>query len=217
MLIGERMSHPVITVHADLSLPDALEMMKREHKRHFPVVDSHGKLVGIVTEKDLIHASASNATSLSVWELNYLLNRITVEQVMSKDVITVTEDTPIEDAARIMADRKVGCLPVVREREVVGIITETDLFKMLLELFGARYGGVRLSVLIEDTPGKLHEFTEPIQSIGANIKSIGSFMGETSGTSGMVVKVAGASADAIRKAIEPYVIKILDIRETTGG
>ena len=96
-----------------------LNLMKREHIRRTPVVKD-GKLVGIVSDKDLLNASPSPATSLSVWELNYLLSKITVSEVMTKNVLTVTEDTPIEEAARIMADNKIGGLPVIRGGHVVG-------------------------------------------------------------------------------------------------
>src|SRR5690349_163962 len=99
MLVHERMSRPIIPVHPDTSVPEAIELMRREKIRRAPVIHD-GKLVGIVSERDLTHASASSSTTLSVWELNYLLSKITVGQVMTKQVITVAEDTPIEEAAR---------------------------------------------------------------------------------------------------------------------
>src|SRR3990170_281956 len=141
MLVGQRMTQPVITIEGEIPVQDALNLMGKEHVRRLPVVDGKGVLTGIVSERDLLHASASSATSLSVWELNYLISKIKVESVMSSDVITVTEDTPVEEAARIMADNKIGGLPVMRGGKVVGIITETDLFKLFLELLGARESG----------------------------------------------------------------------------
>lgn len=105
MLVGERMSHPVITVPPSMPIVEALNLMKREHIRRAPVVQE-GKLVGIVSEKDLLNASPSSATSLSVWELNYLLSKVTVKEIMTTKVLTVDESTPIEEAARIMADNK---------------------------------------------------------------------------------------------------------------
>jgi len=127
MLVGERMSHPVIHIPPDTSIHDALQLMKREGIRRTPVVKK-GKLVGIVSEKDLLNATPSQATTLNVWELNYLLSKITIEDIMTRDIITVTEDTPIEEAARIMADHKIGGLPVMRNDSMVGIISETALF-----------------------------------------------------------------------------------------
>ena len=137
MLVGERMSHPVIHISPDFTIHDAIQLMKHEGIRRMPVV-AKGKLIGIVSETDLLNASPSQATSLSVWELNYLLSKVTVEEIMTKDVITIAEDTPIEEAARILADNKIGCLPVMKDENLVGIITETDLFRLLLELMGAR-------------------------------------------------------------------------------
>ena len=147
MLVGERMKSPVITVRPDMPVVDALNLMRQEHIRRTPVVKD-GKLVGIVSEKDLLNASPSPATSLSIYEMNYLLSKIQVKEVMTKNVLTVTEDTPIEEAARIMADNKIGSMPVLRNDQMVGIITETDLFKLLLELMGAREVGVRVTALI---------------------------------------------------------------------
>jgi len=112
MLVGERMKKLVITVTKDVPIQEALAMMKRDKFRRLPVVDERGKLIGIVTESDLLNASPSDATSLSVWEINYLLSKITIEKVMTTRVITVAEDTPIEEAARIMSDNKIGGLPV---------------------------------------------------------------------------------------------------------
>ena len=144
MQVGERMSHPIISIAPDMPVHDALDMFKREHIRRAPVV-KEGKLVGIVSDKDLLNASPSPASSLSVWEMNYLLSKITVSEVMTKKVLTVSEDTPIEEAARIMADNKVGGVPVMRDGHVVGIITETDLFKIFLEFMGAREKGIRIT------------------------------------------------------------------------
>jgi acetoin utilization protein AcuB len=141
MFVGERMSKPVITLRPDSPVHDALAMFRKEHIRRAPVMDNN-ELVGIASERDLLNASPSSATSLSVWELNYLISKVTVKDVMTRGVITVSEDTPIEEAARIMADKKIGGLPVMDGKRLVGIITETDLFKVLLELMGARDKGV---------------------------------------------------------------------------
>ncbi len=138
MLVGERMTRNPITTGPDATISDALAMMRREKVRRLPVVGKKGRLLGIVSEKDLLYASPSPATSLSVWEINHLLSRLHVSDVMTSDVITVTEDVFLEDAARMMADNKIGALPVVRGDTLVGIITETDLFKLFIELFGVR-------------------------------------------------------------------------------
>jgi acetoin utilization protein AcuB len=212
MLVGERMSKPVITVDPDVPIQDALQLMKKEKIRRMPVTD-RGKLVGIVSEKDLLYASPSKATSLSVWELNYLMSKITVEDVMTKEVVTVSEDTPVEEAARIMADNKIGGLPVVRDGAVVGIITETDLFKIFLELLGARQKGVRISALVPDVPGELAALTGAIRDAGGNIIALGTFSGETSEDRMIAVKVEGVDVETLERAIRPHVKRIVDIRE----
>ena len=125
MFVGERMSRPVITVAPETPVHDALAMFKKEHIRRAPVIKD-GKLLGIVTENDLLNASPSPATTLSVWEMNYLMSKVTVKHVMSKKVKTIDVDTPIEEAARIMTDSEIGGMPVTREGKIVGMITETD-------------------------------------------------------------------------------------------
>ncbi len=213
MLVGERMSHPVITVPPDLPIAEALNLMRRERIRRAPVV-KEGKLLGIVSEKDLLNASPSPVTSLSIWELNYLLSKVTVEEVMTKHVLCVTEDTPIEEAARIMADNKVGGLPVMRNDHIVGIITETDLFKIFLELMGAREKGIRASVLVLDQPGQLAKLSQTIAHLGGNIVALGTFAGEDPTNRLVTFKVSGVEESQLRQAITPLVEKLVDIRTT---
>jgi len=213
MLARERMSYPVITIHPKMPMIEALDMMRKEHVRRFPVVDKRGRLVGIVSEKDLLNASPSDANSLSIYEVNYLLSKLEVKEIMTEHVITITEETPIEEAARIMADNKIGGLPVTQDNEVVGIITETDLFKIFLELMGAREPGVRVSALVPNVPGELAQLTKTISDLGGYIVSLGTFLGESSENREVCVKVAGIEMEVIKEAIDPYVEKILDIRE----
>jgi acetoin utilization protein AcuB len=207
------MSHPVITVHPRMPMVDALALMRKEHIRRLPVINKRGKLVGIVTELDLVHASPSDATSLSIYEVNYLITKILVKEIMTEEVITATEDTPLEDAALIMADHKIGAMPVIRDSHLVGIITETDLFKVFLELLGAREEGVRLAVLVADVPGKLATLTQSISNIGGNILALGTFLGESTENREVTVKVEGVTSEALRAAVDPIVERVLDIRE----
>jgi acetoin utilization protein AcuB len=215
MLVGERMKQPVITIRPDVPVQDALNLMRKEHVRRFPVLDGHGKLVGLVTEKDLLNAQPSEATTLSVWEISYLLSKITVERVMSRKLITVTKDTPLEEAARIMADSKVGCLPVMQGDDLVGIITETDLFRVFLELLGAREAGVRVTAALINQPGKLMDLVGVIYKLGGNIISLGTFSGDSPQIGIVTVKVSNVSLETIRAAITPIVQEIIDIRDTS--
>jgi acetoin utilization protein AcuB len=207
------MSHPVFTIHPKMPMQDALNLMHQEHVRRFPVVDKRGRLVGIVSEKDLLDATPSDATSLSIYEVNYLLSKITVKEIMTVHIITITEDTPIEEAARIMADNKIGGLPVIRENEVVGIITETDLFKIFLELLGAREPGVRIAALVPNIPGELAQLTKAIFEIGGNVVALSTFLGDSSENREVCIKVSGVDARALEETLEPFVEKFIDIRE----
>ncbi len=214
MFVKDRMSYPVITIHPEMPIQDALNLMHKESVRRLPVVDKKGHLIGIVTDKDLLHASPSDATSLSIWEVTYLLSKITVERIMITEVVTIAEDTPIEEAALIMADSKIGGLPVVRDSELVGIITETDLFKVFLELLGAREAGVRLAALVANQPGELAKVTNAILELGGNIVSLGTFMGESAENREITLKVDGVDHQVLREAIEPIVERVVDIRES---
>ncbi len=216
MLVGERMTKPAITVRPETPMPDALELMRKEHIRRLPVVNKRGELVGIVTEADLLKASPSEATSLSIYEVTYLLSKLPIDRIMTRKVITITEDTPLEEAARTMADHAIGGLPVMRGKEVVGIITETTLFRIFLELFGARRAGIRLTVSMADQPGRLASLAKAIAEAGGNIIALGSFLGETSGQGRITMKVEGVKMDLLKKTVQPCVDKIIDIRMTSG-
>jgi acetoin utilization protein AcuB len=211
MLVGERMSHPVLTVSPDMSALDAQAFMRREHVRRVPVIQD-GKLVGIVTESDLLNASPTQATLLSVWEINYLVSKIKVSQVMTKKVRTIDENTPIEEAARVMIDNKIGGLPVLRDGKVVGIITETDLFKVMLEMLGARQQGTRASVLVPNKAGEIAALSRAIFEAGGDIIALGTFAGDDPSTAELAFKVAGLDEVSLRATLTPLVTEIRDIR-----
>jgi len=213
MFVGERMSHPVVSVSPETPIHDVLIMFKKEHIRRAPVVKD-GKMVGIVSERDLLNASPSPVTSLSVWEMNYMLSKVTVKQVMSRKIKTVDIGTPIEEAARIMADSKIGGLPVMQNGKVVGIITETDLFKVFLELMGARTKALRVTVLIDDLPGQLEKITKAVSNAGGNFIAFGQFSGSDPSTKVVTFKVAGMKKDDVKKALAKVVKKFWDIRQS---
>jgi len=139
MLVREKMHRSVITISPDQSLFAARERMRKHGIRRLPVVRG-GQLVGMVTDRDVRQAWASPATALSTHELLYLLDKVTVEEIMTSRVFTVTPDTPLVEAARLLHDRKIGGLPVVEGKTLVGILTETDLLATLIELLAGREG-----------------------------------------------------------------------------
>jgi acetoin utilization protein AcuB len=184
------MSSPAVTITPDTPFQDALKLMRTYGFRRLPVINNKGELVGIVSERDLLYTSPSKATSLNVWELHYLLSRLQIREIMTGDVITTTPDTPIEDAAHLMADNKIGGLPVVDEKNgVVGVITETDVFKAFDELFAGGYFGLRLTLEVPEKKGVLEELCRAIHRLGGSIVSVGSFYSDGSGKRGLVVKV----------------------------
>jgi len=213
MLVGERMSRPVISVSPEAPIHDVLVMFKKEHIRRAPVLKD-GKLVGIISQGDLLNASPSSVTTLSVWEMNYLLSKVTVKGVMSKKVTSVDIDTPIEEAARIMADNKIGGMPVLNNGKVVGMITETDLFKVFLELMGARDKGIRVTASIDDKPGELAKVTKAIAEAGGNFVSFGFFSGEDASTKVLTFKVEGIKKEEIKRVLGTSVKKFWDVRQS---
>jgi acetoin utilization protein AcuB len=204
--------HP-LTVKPDAPVDATLKRMKEERIRRFPVVGDEGELVGIVSQTDLLYAAPSPATSLSVYEMHYLYSRIEVSQVMTEDVITVEHDDPIEEAARLMVDHRIGGLPVMRDGNLVGIITETDIFKAFMEMLGARDQGVRLTVLCPDRRGELAALANAVAELGGDIISLGTFWGEDAQSSLITIKVANVDKDEIVEKIKAHVLEIVDVRE----
>lgn len=172
MFVAQRMSANPITITSNTALTDAMQIM-REHKfRRMPVVDN-GKLVGIITDRDLREASPSTATSLSIFELNYLLAKMQVKEIMQRKVITINAYAVIEEAALLMYNYKIGGLVVVdNDGKVIGMITETDIFKCFVDVMGLSEGKTRLTIAVEDRIGVLHEITGIFTAAGINIDSL---------------------------------------------
>jgi acetoin utilization protein AcuB len=197
MLVVERMTSDPVTIDYDAEVRQALEILKARRLRHLPVLDDDGALVGIVSEKDLLRAQPERL----------------VREVMTKDVVTVTEYTALEEAARIMADSKISSLPVMRNGKLVGIVTETDLFQVFLEFLGAREEGVRLTMLIPEEKGMLASLTSEIANMGGNILALGTFMGEDPTNRMVTVKVADVPTAKLVAIMEALGMEIVDVRE----
>jgi len=212
MTVGQRMTRNPITVKPDTPVSEAQYTMRKEKIHRFPVVDKDQKLKGIVTEKNLLYAAPSPATTLDVYELSYLLSKLKVDEVMSTALVTVSEDTPIEEAARIMVDNNIGGLPVMREGKLVGIITESDLFKVFLEMFASRQKGVRMTMVVPEERGELAKLAGAVSAIGGNIVALGTFLGDDSSQTLLTMKVQDIGADELTKAVAPLVKKIVDTR-----
>jgi acetoin utilization protein AcuB len=214
MLVKDRMSKHPLTVSGDESIADTHRYMQEQNVRHLPVVDKTGQMIGLVTENDLLKAEPSSATSLSVWEIHSLLTRVRVKDVMVHEVIATTEDTPIEEAAHLMLEHKIGCLPVLRDGKLVGIITESDLFRTFMELFAARQKGLRITMEVPDREGELAKVAQAIANQRGYIAACGVFMSEDPTKWGLVLKVRNVKTQELTSALSAIEgARILDVRE----
>ncbi len=215
MLIRQIMTKKPVTIRTDVSVSDALDLMHEKKVHRLPVLDRDKKLVGIVSEGDLLYASPSPATSLNVWEIHSLLAKLKVEKVMTRKVITVSDEAPIEEAAQIMVDKKIGGLPVLREGALVGIVTETDLFKVFVSMLGGYRPGVRVSASISGAKGTFARIAKAIFEAGGDIVGLGfnevSHLPEEDWE--MTIKVQDLSKDKLASVLKPVVRKIKDIRK----
>jgi acetoin utilization protein AcuB len=186
-----------VTISGGAMVKQALDLMEEHHLRILPVVDERAGLVGIVSEKDLLRTDASDL----------------VETMMTREVITVTEYTAIEEAARVMVDCRVSSLPVMRNNRLVGIITETNLFRVFLELLGAREEGLRLTMLVPEEQGMLASMTAEIAGMGGNILALGTFMGDDPTNRMVTVKVSNVPGEKLIAIMEALGMEIVDVRE----
>lgn len=172
MLVKDVMTSNPVTVQMTTSVNDLQSLMKKHDIDTVPVTDKQGALVGLITKADLRKSTPSDATSLDMFELSYLLSKLTVEKVMIKSVKTTTENTAVEEAARLLEDYNISCLPVVKNGLVIGIVTKRDLFRSFIDMFGTRHAGVRATFTVEDKPGVLNTFTEKLAELKGNIVSL---------------------------------------------
>jgi acetoin utilization protein AcuB len=231
VLVKDRMTpQPLVVVTPDAPITEAQRLMQEHNIRHLPVVTDHPatgslagqrhNLVGLLTRETMLQAIPWSAASLSVLETQYVLSKVKVDKVMIRDVITITEDVAVEEAARIMVDHKIGCLPVLREGALVGIITDIDLLATTMEMLGARRPGLRLSVMVPNRVGEIARLATAMADIGGNLTAFGTWEGEVDAPSGVpeqmgiVLRVEGVSKEQLVAAVQKLAeIEILDVRE----
>jgi acetoin utilization protein AcuB len=203
-----------IFVHPETSINDVRSLMDKEKIGHVPVLDKNNALVGLVTREDLIKAAPSAATSLDMYEISYLLSKMTVKDVMEKNVVTVVENEVVEEAARIMADHGIGCLPVMKGSLLVGIITDSDIFHFFINAFGARHKGIRITINFREKPGQFAAFTGAVAEKGGNIVAFVTSEGDDIAHRRATMKVTGLGrADVEAAAGKMEDAEIEDIRE----
>lgn len=211
MIVREVMKTNVVCVTSETKATDAKALMTENKVTRLPVVDN-GKLVGLVTKSDLNKAEPSAATTLDMFEISSLLAKLTVKKVMSKKVITVSPDEVVEEAARIMVDNNVSCLPVIKDGALVGIITENNLFSLFIEMFGARTKGVRAVVYVDDKPGQLAKVTKEISDAKANIISAVTTKHDAENKTCITLKATGIKEAQLKQILENCGYVIQDIR-----
>jgi len=174
MFVKSKMQRNPITISPEASFYEARKLIREEGIRHLPVVDKKEKLVGLVTDRDIREAGPSDATLLSAQEINYLLGKLKVGGFMTpaEKLITVTPDTIIEKAVQLLHDNKIGSLPVVDGNKLVGIITETDILELFFDVLGLNVKGTRITMLLEDEPGKLFDVLRIFKDQNLNVISI---------------------------------------------
>jgi len=204
MLVKGWMNPDVITLQEDTAMAKASIIMKEKNIRSLPVVNKKGKLVGMVTDRDLKDASPSKATSLNVHELNYLISRIKVKDIMSRHLVFVRPDETVEFAAILMLENKISSLPVLNGKDaLVGIITQTDIFKLLVHITGAYSGGVQFAFSLEDRPGSIKEVADELRSHGARIVSILSTREEAEeGRHNVFIRIHVPTKDQTKKLVK---------------
>ena len=215
MLVRDRMTCNPTTIETGTSLKEALELIRSQPFRHLPIVDEAGRLTGIVTEKDLVYASPSSDLTLSVFEIDYLLSRMSVDQVMKEDVVTISPELPIEEAARVMVDHRIGCLPVLEDDQLVGIISDTDIFQVFVEGLGGGHASLRITVVIPERVGSLARMLESIAALGGNIHTLGTFWGEKPEDRIIALRVDGVESDVLVEALRETGIEVSHVWHPT--
>lgn len=172
MLVKDWMSRPVVTVDENNSMQTGTLLLKKHEIRMLPVMKNN-KLTGIITDRDLKKASASEATTLEIHELLYILTKIKIKDIMAKDPITVPVDYTVEETAEVLLKHKISGVPVIDiERTVVGVITQTDLFRVIISLTGVGKKGIQFGFKLEDRPGSIKEVADVIRTYGGKMVSI---------------------------------------------
>jgi acetoin utilization protein AcuB len=215
MLVRNRMTANPVTITGDVTVLDAINLMTEKGIRHLPVTDRDGRLIGIVSEKELLKSAPSPVTSLNVWEVKEMLHLLTIKKIMSIQLITIEEDAPLEEAAVVMVANKIDGLPVTRKGVLVGVITETDIFKSFLELLGAKRHGVRITVIIPGERGLMAKTTNAIFEVGGNIMGLGlmELNDSPTGLWEITFKVQGVTKEKLMEGIKPFVKNVVDVRD----
>jgi len=210
MYVGNVMRTELVTVPPETTLLTAQDILEKKQINHLLVVDGEGELLGIVSDRDLKKSWASSATTLSKNELMYLLDQVTVFSIMAKKTIAITPGTTIERAALLMNQNRINALPVLEGKELVGIITSSDVIKILLEAIGIDKDSARLTVLVKDRIGVISDISKALRDDGINIRSL--FTWPENGHPGvyyLVIRVPADAGESAAASLEKSGFKVL--------
>jgi acetoin utilization protein AcuB len=214
MQVSKIMTRNPVFIHPELSLTDARLLMDKERIGHLPVLNKNNELVGLITRADLIKAGPSSATSLDMYEISYLLSKLKVEKAMERNVIIVQENEVVEEAARIMADQGIGCLPVLNGSLLTGIITDTDIFHFFINAYGARHKGIRITINFKEKRGQFAAFAGAVAEKGGNIVAVVTSEGDDVAHRRATIKITDISRAVVEEiAATLDGAEIEDIRE----
>lgn len=212
MLIKDIMTKNPVCVTEETQIVEASEIMKKNNFSKLPVLDKSKKLVGIITKNDILKVSPSDATTLDKYEVQTLLQKLTCGKCMTKKVVTVSENEVVEESAKIMIEKGIGCVPVISDGVLVGIVTESDLFELFTHMLGAHYSGVRFAVKLSDKTGVLAAITASIAQIGGNIVSVVTSDSDDN-KKVITAKVEGITLKQMNEILDKTEAEILDIRQ----
>lgn len=206
MYIRNRMTKNPHTITVDAPITDAVALLREKSLKRLPVVDGE-KVIGILTQSDIQKVSPTKATSLSIFEINYLLSKLTVKDAMSKKTITIEADSLLEEAAVTMRENRIGTLPVVDNGKLVGIITESDIFDAFIDILGFKERGSRITVEAKDVPGAMADIADIYKKMNVNITHIAVYRGK--GVSNVVIRSEAVETSELEKQLteQGYQIK----------
>ena len=209
MIVAKRMMRNPVFVDENDSMKKAMDILKEREIRHLPVLKGGDKLVGILTERDIKQASPSPATALEIREIYYLLDKVKVKQIMTRRVFTVSSNASIEEAALIMREKKIGCLPVVDGGRLVGILTETDILDAFLDSMGVNGPGYRVELALPNRPGMLFEVVKLLKDFDANIVSVATASHDDPGMRILILRIETKNYKVLKAAIKKSGYEIL--------
>lgn len=212
MYVKHRMTGNPYTITAEAPINEAIALMHEKGLKRLPVVNGD-RIVGMLTDSDISKVSPTKATTLSIYEINYFLSKTTVSDAMVKDVITISPDALLEEAALLMRDYKIGTLAVVKDGKLVGIITESDIFDAFIDLLGFREPGSRLTIDAEDVPGAVADIGEIFESFDANITHIVVYRG-SGGRSDLVIRTNMRNTDELEQKLKDHGFYLMDVRHS---